>query len=244
MLKNLKSDLKKMRDPKKAALLMRFFKTKKGEYAEGDKFLGVMVPKSRALVKKYWQDLSMNDIGSLIKSPWHEERLIGLLILVKRFEFAVSNSGDSDKIRKLGSAAKIFNYYLSKTKYINNWDLVDLTAPKIMGAYLRNRNKDILLKLAASKNLWERRIAVLATFDFIYNKNHEWTLKICRLLLDDSHNLIHKACGWMLREAGKRCGEKILVDFLNQNAKQMPRVMLRYSIERLPKPLRRHYLSL
>lgn len=243
MLKNLRSELKKIRDPKKAALLMRFFKTKKGEYAEGDKFLGVMVPKSRALVKKYWQDLSLNNIGSLIKSPWHEERLIGLLILVKRFEFAVQNLGHSAKIHKFGSAEKIFNYYLSKTKYINNWDLVDLTAPKIVGAYLRERDKSILLKLAASKNLWERRIAVLATFDFIYYKNPEWALKICGLLLNDSHDLIRKACGWMLREIGKRCGEKILLDFLNQNAKQMPRVMLRYSIERLPKPLRQHYLS-
>jgi 3-methyladenine DNA glycosylase AlkD len=240
----LKTELYKLKNPAKAKLLQRFFKTKKGEYAEGDKFLGIMVPQSRSLVKKYWQSLNLKEVDKLVKSPIHEERLTGLLILVKQFEFVNKNSHHSDLIRRFGSAQKIYKYYLSRTKYINNWDLVDLTAPKIFGAYLRNKNKSILIKLAKSNNLWERRIAILATFDFIYHKDPAWALKISKLLLQDKHDLIHKAVGWMLREIGKRCDEKLLTDFLDTHAKQMPRTMLRYSIERLPTNKKTYYLNL
>ncbi len=243
-LQSLKQDVSKLKNPAKAKLLQRFFKTGEGEYAEGDKFLGIMVPHSRELVKKYWQILSLKEVDKLVKSPWHEERLIGLLVLVKRFEAQTKYSDNSDKVRRFGSETQVYDFYLSHTKYINNWDLVDLTAPKIVGAYLRNKNKSILIKLAKSKSLWERRIAVLATFDFTYYKKPEWTLKISKLLLSDKHDLIHKAVGWMLREVGKRCNEKLLTDFLNKHAKQMPRTMLRYSIELLPTNKKAYYLNL
>lgn len=247
----LKKELYKLKNPAKAKLLQRFFKTGKGEYAEGDKFLGIMVPQSRELVKKYWQILSLKEIDNLVKSPWHEERLIGLLVLVKQFEAQTKYSDNlpagkagSDKVRRFGSETQVYDFYLSRTKYINNWDLVDLTAPKIVGAYLRNKNKSILIKLAKSNSLWERRIAILATFDFIYFGKPEWTLKLSNLLLRDKHDLIHKAVGWMLREVGKRCNEKYLTAFLDNHAKQMPRTMLRYSIERLPTNKKTYYLNL
>ena len=232
MIEKLKQDLQKLANPNKAKALQRFFKTAKGEYAEGDKFLGVIVPLQRQLVKKYWEDLNFKEVDKLVKSAIHEERLIGLLVLVEKYQRAQTQQ---DKL-------KIYKFYLARAKYVNNWDLVDLTAPKIVGNYLLSRNKAILLKLARSKNLWERRIAILATFEFIYNKNPQWALKISKILLYDKHDLIHKAVGWMLREVGKRCDEKYLINFLNKYAAKMPRTMLRYSIERLSKKLKIEYL--
>jgi 3-methyladenine DNA glycosylase AlkD len=242
-LTQLRQDLYKLKNPVKARLLQRFFKTGKGEYAQGDKFLGIMVPKSRALVKKYWQNLSLKEVDELIKSPWHEERLIGLLILVKWLDVLGKDSSASDAIGLRMTPRDIYKFYLNHTKYINNWDLVDLTAPKIVGACLRNKNKSVLLKLAKSKNLWERRIAVLSTFDFVYYGDPAWTLKISRLLINDKHDLIHKAAGWMLREVGKRCSKTLLLKFLDQNAHRMPRTMLRYSIERLDQKLKLKYMA-
>ena len=258
-LKQLKIDIKKLASPKKAKILQRFFKTQKGEYGEGDIFLGLMVPKQRALVKKYWRCLNLADIDKLLKSKIHEERLIALLVLVKKFDDfnrhpeLVSGSKNGFQ-NKFGMTQKdIFDFYLAHTKYINNWDLVDLSAPKIVGSYLyslslegegRVRGKnDILIKLAKSKNLWERRIAMLATFQFICFKQSKDALAIAKILLYDKHDLIHKAVGWMLREAGKRCSEKKLTDFLNQYSGKMPRVMLRYAIERLPREKRKYYLN-
>lgn len=232
-LKNLQTDIKKLADPKKAKILRRFFKTGKGQYGEGDVFLGIMMPQQRTLVKKYAGDLNLSDIDKLIKSKFHEERLVGLLILVSQFQ-----SCAGEKKQK-----EIYKFYINRAKYINNWDLVDLTAPKIVGAYLKNRDKNILYKLSRSKNLWERRIAILATFDFIYFGNPTETLNLAKILLGDRHDLIHKAAGWMLREVGKRCGQKNLTDFLNQYASKMPRTMLRYAIERLPEAARRRYLK-
>ena len=227
MLKNLQAEARRLTNPAKAKILARFFKTGVGEYGAGDKFLGIMVPQSRVLARKY-KNLPLSQIQSLLKSPYHEERLIALLILVYKFP---------------KNPKAIYDFYLSHTKYINNWDLVDLTAPKIVGEYLLDKSPDILFKLAKSDNLWERRIAILATFAFIYQGNPEPTLQISKLLLFDKHDLIHKAVGWMLREVGKRCGEKRLTDFLDLNLSLLPRTTLRYAIERLPKATTHRYMS-
>ncbi len=248
-LKQLKSDIKKLADPKKAKILQRFSKTQKGEYGEGDVFLGIMVPKQRELVKKYWQDLSLADIDKLLKSKIHEERLIALLVLVKKFDDfnrhpeLVSGSKNGFQ-NKFGMTQKdIFDFYLAHTKYINNWDLVDLSAPKVVGVYLMDKDRTILYQLAKSKNLWERRIAMLATFQFICFKQSKDALAMAKILLYDKHDLIHKAVGWMLREAGKRCSEQILTFFLDEHSTKMPRTMLRYAIERLPEKKRKYYLN-
>ncbi len=230
-LLNLKANIIKLADPGKAKILQRFFKTGEGEYGEGDIFLGIVVPKQRKLVKKYWKGITLADLDRLIKSKIHEERLIALLILVAKFQKA-------DDILK----NQIYNFYLSHTKYINNWDLADLTAPNIVGTYLNNKNRSILYELAKSQHLWERRIAMLATFAFLKHGDCIDTLKIAKILMNDKHDLIHKAVGWMLREVGKKCGEKILINFLNQYSRQMPRVMLRYAIEKLPKKQQQYYL--
>lgn len=247
MLKTLIKEINALKNPGKAKILQRFFKTGKGEYGEGDVFLGLIVPVQRQLVKKYWQDLNLKDLSKLLKSKIHEHRLIALLVLVKKFENTPTTTKGLTPSPHKGRGGErfqksIFNFYLKHSKYINNWDLVDLSAPKIVGAYLQGKNKNILYKLIKSKNLWERRIAVLATFDFIYRGDPAETLKICKILINDKHDLIHKASGWMLREAGKRCGQKCLTDFLNENAAKMPRTMLRYSIERLPNNLKKLYL--
>jgi 3-methyladenine DNA glycosylase AlkD len=233
-LQKLRSDLKKLSDPIRAKVSQSFFKTGKGQYGEGDIFLGITVPVQRVLAKKYAGDLSLADLDKLIRSKIHEERLVALLVLVDIFQ----------KSTILNHKSKIFQFYLSHTQWINNWDLVDLSAPKIVGAYLQDKPKTILYKLAKSKNLWEKRVAILATFDDIYHGKPEETIKIAQMLMGDSHDLIHKAVGWMLREMGKRCGKKTLINFLNQHNSHMPRTMLRYAIERLPEPQRKKYLSL
>lgn len=228
------TDIRKYGDKEKAKNLAWFFKTGKGEYGEGDKFLGLTVPTCRILVKELI-DISDKDLEYILTSSYHEERLIALLILVKRFEKA-----KDEKIRK-----EIYSYYLSHSKYINNWDLVDLSAPRIVGRYLidkKDREK-ILLKLAKSKLLWERRIAVLATSIFIYDKDPEITFKLVDLLMNDKEDLMHKACGWMLREVGKKSGEDILKKYLKDRYMTMPRTMLRYSIEKMDEETRQKYLK-
>lgn len=231
MLK-IQSDLRKFSDLEKSKILARFFKTGAGQYAEGDKFIGVTVPQTRTIARKY-SGLSFKDISSLMTSGVHEERLCALLILVDQFEKGDRKTKD-----------KIFKFYLKNTRYINNWDLVDLSADKIIGAHLENKPKDILLKLAESKSLWERRISIVATFHFIKKGEPKYTLQIAKILINDNHDLIHKAAGWMLREVGKRCNEKILTDFLNQYAHLMPRTTLRYAIERFPEQKRQKYLKI
>ncbi len=220
MLINLKSDVRKFADPKKKQVLQRFFKTGPGQYGEGDEFLGVTVPQSRSVAIAY-KDLSFSDIKKLLASPVHEERLIGLLILVHNFQ-----KGDSD-VRQ-----KIYGFYKTHMKHINNWDLVDLTADKIVGQYLLDnpKNMPILQKLARSNNMWERRIAMIATFQFIKNNQFEPVLRIATILVNDKHDLIQKAVGWMLRELGKR-DKKKLINFLEKYKHTMPRVMFRYAIE-------------
>lgn len=231
MLGDVKMDMRRLADPERARLLQRFFKTGKGEYAEGDIFLGLTVPQTRILVKKY-RDIAFKDIRGLVRSPVHEERLLGLLILVWKFEH-----GDS-KIRD-----EIFRFYLDNTASINNWDLVDLTAGRIVGPSLDNRGMSVLRKLAASNSLWERRIAIISTFYFITKGVSDHTLAIAEMLIGDEHDLIHKAVGWMLREVGKRINTAEEEAFLRLHYKKMPRTMLRYAIERFPEKKRLAYLK-
>ncbi|MDD4983695.1 MAG: DNA alkylation repair protein, partial [Candidatus ainarchaeum sp.] len=191
MLEQIFKEIEKLKDPERAKHSLRYFKTGPGEYGAGDKFLGLNNPQMRALAKKY-KNLDIGDIATLLKSGFHEERQIALFILVHQFE-----GGDADV------KTRIYNFYLKNTKYINNWDLVDLSAHKIVGAYLVDKEKLILYKLVKSKDLWEKRIAVISTFWFIINDSFEDALKIAEILLEDKHDLIHKAVGWMLREIGK-----------------------------------------
>lgn len=227
-LASLKKDLFRLRNPEKARALQRFFKTGKGEYGEGDIFLGIVVPEQRVVAKKY-PDLSLNDLQELLNSKIHEYRLTALFILVAKY-------------KKTENKKEIVDFYLKNTRNINNWDLVDLSAPKILGEYLIDRDRKILYKLARSKNLWERRISILATFIFIKDGDFSDSLKTAEILIKDDHDLIHKAVGWMLREVGKR-DLKTEEIFLKKYYKRMPRVMLRYAIEKFPDSKRRRFLD-
>jgi 3-methyladenine DNA glycosylase AlkD len=229
-IKDVRVIIKKRRNKEKAKLLQRFFKTGPGEYAEGDKFYGITVPVLRELAGRFY-GLGLKDTLELLKSPIHEERLLALLILISKYR-------KSDIVGK----KKIYLLYLGHTGYINNWDLVDVTAKHIVGNFLFNRNKTPLYRLARSKSVWERRIAILSTFDFIDKNQFKDTLKIARILLSDGHDLIHKAAGWMLREVGKRDMETE-ENFLKKHSKKMPRTMLRYAIEKFPEQKRRAYLN-
>jgi 3-methyladenine DNA glycosylase AlkD len=226
----IKKRLKQLANKEKAEVLQRFFKTGPGEYGEGDVFIGVKVPDLRKVAKDF-QDIATEDVIVLLESAIHEERLLALLILVRKY---VKGNETAKK--------RIYRLYLKKTKFINNWDLVDVTAHQIVGDYLMDKNKAPLYRLAKSEDLWERRIAILASFYFIKHGKYEETLKIARILLTDSEDLIHKAVGWMLREIGKR--DMILEEmFLQKHYKEMPRTMLRYAIEKFPEPKRQKYLK-
>jgi len=214
----------------KSDLLARFFKTGKGQYGEGDMFLGVMVPDTRRVAKAY-RKIGFLEIKKLLDSKYHEERLLGLLILVENF--VIGNEKEKEKIYK---------FYIKNRKRVNNWDLVDLSAPKIVGGYLNKKDKRILYKFAKSKNLWERRISILSTLHFISKNNFTETMKIAEMLISDKQDLIHKAVGWMLREVGKR-SLSAEEDFLAKNHLRMPRTMLRYAIERFPEHKRIKYLK-
>ena len=223
-------DLDKLKDPEKARVLSRFFKTGKGEYGEGDIFFGIPVPLQRKIAKKY-PDLSLDDLQRLLSGKIHEHRLVALLILILKYR-------RSDRTGK----SEIFNFYLKNTSGINNWDLVDLSAQHIIGDYLLLSDRALLQKLAQSKNLWERRIAIMSTFAFIRNQQFDDTLRIAEMLMHDKHDLIHKAVGWMLREVGKRDQEQ-LEQFLKKYSSEMPRTMLRYAIERFDEDKRKTYLK-
>ena len=261
---NIRRDLRQITNPARARITQCFFKTGPGEYAEGDRFLGLTVPQLRVLAKRYW-GLPLHDIATLLRSPIHEERLLALLLLVQAYR-----DGDADEQHR------IYTVYLRSTKFINNWDLVDCSAEHIVGAFLAGRNvrrrsptapcldrrspdgrrdlrsigvarsgdrpQQLLVRLARSDSLWERRIAIIATFHFIKRGEFGPTLWIARLLLRDEHDLIHKAVGWMLREVGKR-DVAVEEKFLRQHYRQMPRTMLRYAIELLPEGRRRCYLK-
>jgi 3-methyladenine DNA glycosylase AlkD len=232
---SLIKELKSKGNPLKAKLLAGFFKTEKGQYGEGDIFLGITVPESRKIAHKYYE-LPLSDVSKIIKNKYHEVRLVAILILLHKYRQASTR-------QDLVENKKIVDFYLSQTRYINNWDLVDLSASYIVGDYLLNKNKNILLKLAKSKNLWERRIAIISTFGFIYKGESKWTFRIIKILMNDKHDLIHKACGWMLREVGKRVSESDLTTFLDEYGTTMQRTMLRYAIERLPEQKRLYYLK-
>jgi 3-methyladenine DNA glycosylase AlkD len=226
----IRKELRGVSDPEKAKDLKRFFKTGPGQYGEGDRFHGVVVPSIRKIVKAH-PCAAEKDLLNLLHSAYHEERMAALFILVSQYK-------RGDEIKK----EAIFQLYLANTSYINNWDLVDLTAPSIVGQHLYGRDTSILTELSLSENIWERRIAMLATFYFIQERDSREALRIAELLLRDSHDLIHKAVGWMLREVGKRCSLKEECDFLDIHVDVMPRTMLRYAIERFPEELRLQYL--
>jgi 3-methyladenine DNA glycosylase AlkD len=222
-----------MADPARAALLAGFFKTGPGEYGHGDVFLGITVPRQRAVAKKY-PGLSLARIRKLLKSRFHEHRLTALIVLTG--QYAKAETAEKERI---------FEFYLANTGRINNWDLVDLSAPNIVGEFLRDkpRHRGVLATLARSGDLWERRIAMLATLAFIRAGEFAPTLAIARRLLGDGHDLIHKAVGWMLREVGKR-DQTVEEAFLAEHVPAMPRTMLRYAIEKFPPQKRAHYMGL
>ena len=229
-LTELRKRIKSLASSDIAKTMQWFFKTGKGEYGEGDVFAGLKVPTQRKIAREF-KDLSLADLKELLRSKIHEERLISLLILVNNYE-----RGD-EKEKK-----SIYTFYIKNRMGINNWDLVDLSAPKIVGKYLFDKDKSILFKFASSKNLWERRIAILSTYEFIRNHQYDTTLKIAKILLEDEHDLIHKAVGWMLREIGKK-DLKVEEIFLKKHYKKMPRTMLRYAIEKFPEIKRKKYLQ-
>lgn len=227
---NIRKRLRKFASREKAKLLQGFFKTGPGQYGEGDIFIGVMVPNIRRVAKEF-QGAPIAEIIKLLRSPIHEERLLSLLMLVQAY-------GKADEAVK----KTIYGLYLRNTRFINNWDLVDLSAPNIVGAYLSDRSRKPLYALAKSRDLWKRRIAILATFAFIKQNDHKDSLEIASMLLKDEHDLIHKAVGWMLREIGKR-DLAALEGFLRKHYHDMPRTMLRYAIERFPEGRRKKYLE-
>ena len=225
----LEKELSSLEDSHTASFLKRFFKTGPGEYGEGDLFRGIRVPVLRKLAKEY-QSLTLGETEVLLRSSYHEDRLLALLILVR----ACLRGDDAVK-------EKAFDLYLKNTQFINNWDLVDSSAAQIVGAFLWDKNRDVLYRLARSSDLWERRIAIIATFHFIRRCEFTETLKIAEILLAAREDLIHKAVGWMLREVGNR-NMNIEEGFLRNHHKRMPRVMLRYAIEKFPEPKRQQYL--
>lgn len=228
MLETLRKDIKKLSSKKRASASEKFFKTGEGEYGFGDVFVGLSVPQCRELSIKY-KYLTFEELYKLLRSEVHEERLIALLIMVHNFQ-------NEEMLQR-----RIYEFYLKNTKFVNNWDLVDSSADKIIGGYLMDKPKDVIYKLAKSKNLWERRISIISTFHFIKNDEFEDTLAIAEILLPDENDLIQKAVGWMLREVGKR-NEKLEVKFLKKHYKNMGRTSLRYSIEKFPEKSRQAYM--
>lgn len=217
--------------PEKAQHLSRFFRTGKGQYGEGDLFLGVTVPEQRLIAKKY-TDTDFPVLQELIVSPWHEVRLTTLLILLRQFE-----KNKDEVFRK-----KCIDFYLSHTAYINNWDLVDLSCYKLLGVWLENKDRQVLYQLVASDSLWEQRIAIVTCMHFVRKKDFKDCLSLSDHLLNHQHDLIHKAVGWLLREVGKKDRE-VLTGYLKPRYRQMPRTMLRYAIEHYPDEERKKYLS-
>lgn len=230
MIIELKQELQQFADPVQKDILQRFFKTGPGDYGEGDIFLGIKVPIQRKISKKY-TEMPQEELQELLTSPVHEHRFTALLLLIHQY----SQGQPTQK-------KAIFESYLENIHFVNHWDLVDLSAPPIVGDYLQAQSRKILYSLATSKSLWKRRIAIIATLTFIRNNDFEETLTLAKRLLHDEHDLIHKAVGWMLREVGKR-DQSVEEKFLNEYCKAMPRVMLRYAIERFDDDKRRLYLD-
>jgi 3-methyladenine DNA glycosylase AlkD len=231
MIRKLQKEFRSLGNEEIASHSLRFFKTGKGEYGEGDIFLGIRVPVIRKHAKTLI-DLPLKTLEAFIESKYHEERLLGLIVLVNKFN---ASKDENEK-------SKIYKYYISKFKYINNWDLVDVTCPHIVGKYLFEKDRKILYKWAKSKDLWTKRIAMISNWWFIRNGDLKDVYKLSEILLEDEHDLIHKAVGWMLREAAKKDFKKTEV-FLKKHYKSMPRTMLRYAIEQFPEKTRQAYLK-
>lgn len=231
--KHVQQALQKLASPKKAQASAWFFKTNKGQYGHGDKFRGVTVPEQRRIAKQY-KALPLTELTKLLKSPWHEDRLTALFILVGQFQHS-----------PIEQQHELVRYYLQYKKYVNNWDLVDSSADRILGEYLYATQHSIkrLKVLAMSPSLWDRRIAIIATYAFIKHGDPKPTLFVARFLQRDKADLIHKAVGWMLREVGNRCSIQAECAFLDEFYRTMPRTMLRYAIEKFPEPLRLKYLQ-
>ncbi|MGA9212302.1 DNA alkylation repair protein [Kaistella sp.] len=233
MINDIKSALQDLSLPEKAAFFPRFFKAGKGEYAEGDQFIGVTVPDQRKVAKEYWNRISLNELESLLSSEIHEDRFCALLMLVFKFE----------KSKDPKEKEEIVQFYLKNKKYINNWDLVDTSCYKILGRYcFENQNDSILLDLSEEENLWSKRIAVVSTMFHVKKNSFDLLKKLAIRNLNHEHDLMHKANGWLLREMGKK-NEQELLDFLYENYQQMPRTSLRYSIEKLDEELRQDFLK-
>lgn len=228
--RQVRHEFRALGDAKIAAHSARFFKSGKGEYGAGDRFLGIRVPETRRFARRY-RDLSMRSVGALLKSAYHEERLLAVLILVAKYE-----RGDE------AERQRVFDAYLSLRRFVNNWDLVDSSAHKIVGPQLADGDRELLYELAASHGLWDRRIAIMSTYHFIRQGDFADTLGIAERLIDDDEDLIHKAVGWMLREVGNR-DRGIEEAFLRKHYRTMPRTMLRYSIEKFPERRRKAYLD-
>ena len=222
--------LRELGDPKDAAFLQRFFRTGPGEYGAGDKFHGIRVPVTRRVAREF-RNLSLDDTLALLHDPYHEARLLSVILLGGAYKRGTRSDQDA-----------IFRAYVENAAYVNNWDLVDSSAPEIIGGHLATRPRALLDKLAKSKSLWERRIAIIATYAFIRKGQFDDTLRIAKTLLHDEHDLIHKAVGWMLREVGKR-DRAPLVAFLDEHAHEMPRTMLRYAIEHMTPAQRKHFMD-
>jgi 3-methyladenine DNA glycosylase AlkD len=232
MLKDLIEDLQSIASPNKIKDFQRFFKTGKGQYGEGDVFIGISMPQIRDVIK-YHNSLDFNDLQELLNSEIHEFRMAALLILVGQF-----------KKSKADKRKEIYEFYLKNINQINNWDLVDCTCRDIVGFYLIDKDRSKLYELAQTDHLWSQRVAIVSTWYFIREKDYDDTLKISELLLHHKHDLIHKAIGWMLREAWKRTGSHQVEDFLEKYAATMPRTALRYAIEKMPEPTRQYFMNL
>lgn len=230
-MSRVKEELEKYVDPEKAAFYPKFFRAVPGGYGEGDRFMGVTVPNQRKVAKKFYAKIGLDELRELMTSEIHEHRLTALFMLVYRFERA----GEEER-------KEIVDFYLQHLDYVNNWDLVDSSADKILGAWLSDKPRDLLYEFARCEHLWKKRIAMMATFYFIKNGEFSDALNIAEILLHDCHDLIHKAVGWMLREIGKRDRETELV-FLKKHYREMPRTMLRYAIEHFEPELRENFLK-
>ncbi len=230
MIKTIQSRLESLADEPTAGILRRFFKTGPGEYGEGDRFRGIRVPVLRKLCREF-RHVGVEVISELLDSPWHEDRMLALLLLIERYQSSSESGREA-----------LYHFYCSRTDRINNWDLVDVTCPHIVGRHLHTRDRSPLYRFVESSNLWERRIAIVSTFHFIRDNDFSDTIALAERLLADPEELLHKATGWMLREVGKR-DQPLLEAFLEEYATAMPRTMLRYSIERLPEEERKGWLK-
>jgi 3-methyladenine DNA glycosylase AlkD len=231
-MNKIQQELKKKSDPKRAKNLQWFFKTGPGQYGEGDIFIGVTMPEIRKIVLNYYSNYTFSEISSLIYSQIHEERMAGFLVILEKYK----------KSKSKKEKRQLISYLLKNRKQLNNWDLVDVIIPKTLGDFLLDKNRKTLYRLAKSKNLWEKRISIVATFAFINKNQLEDTIKISKIHLDDEHDLMHKAVGWALRELGKK-DINLLKKFLKENYEKIPRTTLRYSIERFPEEERRAFLK-